>query len=69
MSNSHKMWIANEATHRVSPGKNGTASKRNPRKLKKRRRPKKETNGIRETFCRPLKKNSWKRPRYPIKAR
>ena len=69
MSNPHKMWITNEATHRVSPGKNGTASKRNPRNIANRRRPTKEKNGIRETSWRPSKKIKWKRLRNPIKAR
>jgi hypothetical protein len=40
----------------VSPGKNGTASKRNPRNIANRRRPTKEKNGIRETSWRPSKK-------------
>jgi hypothetical protein len=43
MSNPHKVWIANEATHRMSPRKNGAALKRNPRNLAKRWRFTKET--------------------------
>ena len=69
MSYPHKMWIVNEATHRVSPGKNGTASKRNPRNLVNRLRPTKETDRFRETSCRTSKKSKWKRPRNPIKTR
>jgi hypothetical protein len=37
----------------VSAGKNGTASKRNPRNIANRRRPSKEKNRIRETSWRP----------------
>ena len=69
MSNPHKMWIANEVTYRVSPGKNGIASKRHIRNFAKRLRHTKETNKYRETSYRPSKKNKWKRPRNPINSR
>jgi hypothetical protein len=59
MSNPHKMWIVNETSHWVSLGKNGTASKRNPRNTVKRWRFTIETNRIRETSYRSLKKNYW----------
>jgi hypothetical protein len=63
------MWIANEATYRVSSGKNGTTLKRNSRNLAKRRRPIEETIGIRKIKFRTLKKNKWKRLRNLNKAR